>query len=443
MSVYDQDKKTLPNRIFISYSSIDRIRTTGLALLLEAMGHQVFHDHRTIKPGMQWKAALQDGLDDATAVMVFWTKHAERSDWVRKEYEYFTAKYPDRVLIPVLGDETPLTELLKTRQQADFVPVVNEVLAKKRDMKKAGAGSREIEEAVRERLKEEGVDVSTGKHKRLLFLFLGFGWLLTLLRYPWSWPQKASSAAVEGTAQATAGQVTVLAAATALGVGGSYQVAENKVRDELPELTSLQEENEDLLRSHEELQQDYDELLASSREFDDMQRAIDNLGTKVNGLIPTGSPASCISPDSFNSCQTGIQTATLGMNTRLDGMAKSLDRIAGQTAANQRAGEVTSSDLTMGTQDFGDCDIAPQAIEQQEPDYPTQARHDNTQGGVTVHATIDTDGNVSVDDAAGESGILNTAATDTVNNWTFTPCSIGDQKYATSFIVNIDFKLHD
>ena len=63
MSVYDQNASNAPKRIFISYSSVDRLRTSGLALLLEAMGHQVFHDHRTIKPGMRWEAALQDGLD--------------------------------------------------------------------------------------------------------------------------------------------------------------------------------------------------------------------------------------------------------------------------------------------------------------------------------------------------------------------------------------------
>ena len=53
MTVYDQNQPTA-NNVFISYSSIDRLRTNGLGLLLEAMGHQVFHDHRTIKPGMRW-----------------------------------------------------------------------------------------------------------------------------------------------------------------------------------------------------------------------------------------------------------------------------------------------------------------------------------------------------------------------------------------------------
>ncbi|UCF20715.1 MAG: TonB family protein [Gemmatimonadota bacterium] len=217
MSVYDQNKQKV-NRIFISYSSIDRIRTNGLGLLLEAMGHQVFHDHRTIKPGSSWEAALQEGLEQADALMIFWTKHAAKSDWVRKEYEFFYATYPDRPLVPVLGDETALTEILKTRQHADFAPIVNEVLDMKRKMKKQGAGPGEINSAVMGRLEEAGIEIKTKSQRRQLWLFLGFGWLMTLLRQPAAWARQLGSGAVEKTAQVTVGQFAAIGAAAVLGL---------------------------------------------------------------------------------------------------------------------------------------------------------------------------------------------------------------------------------
>jgi len=444
MSVYDQDKETHAKRIFISYSSIDRLRTSGLALLLEAMGHQVFHDHRTIKPGMQWKAALQDGLDDASAVMVFWTRHAARSDWVRKEYEYFTAQYPDRILVPVLGDDTPMTELLKTRQHADFVPVVNEVLEKKRKMKREGAGAREIEQAVKERLAQEGVEIKTKHHRRMVFLFLGFGWLLSLLRYPWSWPQKAGSAAVEATAQATAGQVIALVIAAAIGIGASYPAAKSLIEQKLPQdVTELAAENEVLRQASQELARNNEELQAKERGFEEMQRAIDHLSENVEGLKLTGPPPGCITPESFEACQVGVQSARLDLTNRLDDMSGRLDLIASRSVAADPDGQVTSEVLETGNQQIGDCDIAPKPVYQPEPEYPRRARLDTMEGDVMVRATIDVDGNVTDVVADGDKQILRDAASDAVGRWRFTRCTVDDKSVAASFKVRFEFSLHN
>ncbi len=230
MAVFDPSQPKA-NRVFISYSSIDRVRTNGLGLLLEAMGHQVFHDHRTIKPGMRWEAALQEGLDQSDSLMLFWTKHAAKSEWVRKEYEYYAATFPDRTLVPVLGDETPLPELLKTRQHADFAPLVNEVLEMKRRMKKEGAGATQIQQAVMNRLDEAGIEVKGKKKHTLIFLFLGFGWLSTLLRYPRAMAEKVGRGVVEKTAQLSVGQALALAVAAVVGFAG-----EPFVPDAIPRL---------------------------------------------------------------------------------------------------------------------------------------------------------------------------------------------------------------
>ena len=81
--------------VFLSYSRADRRQIEGLASLLEALGHEVFVDHKTIKPGERWEAKLQTGLIDAEVLIVFWTRHSARSDWVRRECEYFHGRFPD------------------------------------------------------------------------------------------------------------------------------------------------------------------------------------------------------------------------------------------------------------------------------------------------------------------------------------------------------------
>ncbi len=463
MSVYEQDNKPDVNRIFISYSSIDRVRTNGLALLLEAMGHQVFHDHRTIKPGRRWKADLQEGLDDAEAVMVFWTRHAKSSDWVRKEYEYFASQYPDRLLIPVLGDETPLSELLKTRQQADFVPVVNEVLEMKRRMKKEGAGAGQIADAVRERLGEEGVEFKTGHQKRLLFLFLGFGWLLTLLRYPWSWFRKAGNAAVEKTAQASVGQVAVLGLAAVVGGGLAYPVASTAVRDDMPEdvaileeaQAALEQENRALRAANRELAEETDELKAAARELGDLQAGITDLRNSIDELGAQLTPTACVSPQDFAACQTEITTAGNTLSRRLDDIVGMLGRPelrgAGERSPASAGGGGTreprasvTSDLVTVPDESPPCDSGPELLVEVEPDYPESAISSDIRGDVLIRATIDANGDVATAEvASGVNESLDSAAREAMLEWKFSPCMVGDTARSVTHLFKFKYQLRD
>ncbi len=477
MSVYDQDNRANIKRVFISYSSIDRIRTSGLALLLEAMGHQVFHDHRTIKPGMQWKAALQDGLDDADATMVFWTRHAARSDWVRKEYEYFAGRYPDRLLIPVVGDETPLSELLKTRQQADFAPVVNEVLEMKRKMKKEGAPAGDIEQAVTKRLADAGVDLKTKRQKRLLFLFLGFGWLLTLLRYPGALAQKSGRAVVEKTAQATLGQLAVVAAAALIGLGGSYQTARSLADRSIPgeidaleaQIGDLRAANRDLTRANDlaheqnrDLQDQNRRLIDADDELGSIRAAIDDLGKRVDDIPRPPDPVGCISEESFEACRGEIVGARDDLNRQLAGMFGRLDDLAervtrrdiAQPPAGRQPSEPPpagggdkrpSTTVVLGTPgEPGGCDRAPTPLSREEPEYPESARLDNIQGEVALAGVIDVDGSVTdVEVRQADAEVLGQAAVRAVRNWKFTRCTVDQKPVPLPFTVRVDFHLHD
>lgn len=170
-------------RIFISYSRADRQRVAGLASLLEALEHDVFMDQRSIRPGKRWKEKLEEALQAADVLLVFWTRHAARSDWVRWEYESFETQFPGRLLVPVLGDTTLLTERLQARQHSDFCPLINELLATVRDLQEKGVGKREIRAAVLKRLEEEGIELPSDKRNRLFGLFGILGLTMALLHF--------------------------------------------------------------------------------------------------------------------------------------------------------------------------------------------------------------------------------------------------------------------
>lgn len=474
MSVYDKDNKKNVNRIFISYSSIDRIRTTGLAMLLKAMGHQVFHDHDTILPGRRWKAALQEGLDDADAVMVFWTKHAARSDWVRKEYEYFLAKYPDRVLAPVLGDDTPLTALLETRQGADFIPVVNDVLQMKRDMKKDGKRATEIARAVEDRLKESGITVDSKHQKRALFLFLGFNWLLTLLRYPAAWLQKTGSKTVETSAQATAGQLVGVAVAAIVGGGLMVQPAIDYAQrdarkvvatlkgqnDKLQtELGFLREENSSLDERNEDLADRVESLVQADGRLEEMESRLGGLESKLSRLAPDGGVVACVSPTNLaDSCTAGIDKTNQSFSAALDSISDTVAQLA-----NEDTPGVSPFRLGPGEESMA-CTPTLIPVWQPEPMYPDDARSDNIEGAVLVRAKIDKAGKVveAVPDTMAQERLaanairgsnsdwrftndekLTDAAVGALERWRFTKCERADGAEFATYDVLFNFEIND
>jgi hypothetical protein len=256
--------RTDSRAIFISYSSIDRGRVDGLGLIFEGLGKDVFHDHRVLKPGMKWKAGLQEGLDEADTLVLFWTKHAGSSDWVRWEYEHFLAKgaraadasddpgeAPKSVsthdpagddggesgveaqtvvptepkLIPVLVDDTPLPEPLSQFHAVDLSKLLG-------SPGKEGDAD-EITVAVIEKLQGQGIDLSAaGKGgdeakkdpERAMFLLLGFGLLATLWRYPSEVFKRFWNGLMEKTGQISKGQALALLAAVGVGIAASGPV---------------------------------------------------------------------------------------------------------------------------------------------------------------------------------------------------------------------------
>ncbi|HSG81507.1 MAG TPA: TonB family protein [Gemmatimonadota bacterium] len=461
MSVFDQAQPQA-RKVFVSYSSIDRVRTNGLGLLLEGLGHQVFHDHRTIKPGMKWESALQEGLDEADSLMVFWTRHAARSDWVRKEYEYFYSTYPDRPLVPVLGDETPLPEILKTRQQADFVPIVNEVLDMKRKMKQQGVSASEIEKAVVQRLDDAGVEVKTKKQRKMLGLFLGFNWLYLLLRHPMESAQKVGRGAVEKTAQLSAGQFAAIGLAAIVGLAAGGPVADG-ISSGIRRMGTVGSTDSRSAEPPVELSSG----LPATGETGDLPA-----GSEPGGGVPPWMPGM---GDTLWSFRVGILESHDSINLRLDDIYQRLGqlslagpvsleacqqesarlrgdlrRVETELAASRPTGEEIELPLPSSAEpvqeifyvpiaDAGEI-VSPMPVDLPRPTYPEAARVRGIQGDVDVWATILPSGDVTVDSLSGEA-VLAEAARRAVEDWIFRPGTRNGEAMARQFKVKIVFAL--
>jgi len=89
--------------VFISYSREDRPRAEQVAHGLGAMGLDAFWD-TDIPPGQTWADYIEGKLSQCKAVVVLWSEHSTKSQWVREEARMGRDKSK---LIPAMLDESP------------------------------------------------------------------------------------------------------------------------------------------------------------------------------------------------------------------------------------------------------------------------------------------------------------------------------------------------
>lgn len=89
--------------VFISYSREDRLQAEHIARGLSAMGLEVFWDNE-IPPGQTWADYIEGKLAQCNAVIVLWSQHSVKSQWVREEARMGREKAK---LIPALLDGAP------------------------------------------------------------------------------------------------------------------------------------------------------------------------------------------------------------------------------------------------------------------------------------------------------------------------------------------------
>jgi hypothetical protein len=86
--------------VFLSYAREDSARAQQIAEALEQTGVEVFWDNE-IPPGTTWADYIEQKLAQCKALIVLWSEHSTKSQWVREEARMGRDK---GVLIPVMID---------------------------------------------------------------------------------------------------------------------------------------------------------------------------------------------------------------------------------------------------------------------------------------------------------------------------------------------------
>ncbi|MFI0397709.1 MAG: toll/interleukin-1 receptor domain-containing protein [Thiolinea sp.] len=106
--------------VFVSYSRKDGSQVEKAVELLEAGGADVFRDIDDIEFGDRWEDVIRSKLAEAERVLVFWSKHAQVSEWVQREWSI--ALTMQKRIVPILLDQTPLpTELGQFHALSNFI----------------------------------------------------------------------------------------------------------------------------------------------------------------------------------------------------------------------------------------------------------------------------------------------------------------------------------
>lgn len=72
-------------RAFLSYASEDRLPVLRHYQLLKRLGFEVFQDVMDIEPGARWEAELVARIGESDLFLLYWSRAALASDWVRRE----------------------------------------------------------------------------------------------------------------------------------------------------------------------------------------------------------------------------------------------------------------------------------------------------------------------------------------------------------------------
>lgn len=79
---------SLPRKAFASYASEDRERVLDRVDAIQILtGIDVFTDCISLRPNERWRAELLRQVTSSELFMLFWSRHAEMSEWVKWEYQ--------------------------------------------------------------------------------------------------------------------------------------------------------------------------------------------------------------------------------------------------------------------------------------------------------------------------------------------------------------------
>jgi serine/threonine protein kinase len=119
---------------FVSYASQDRPEVLKRLQMLKPFGIGFFQDFMQLDPGQRWERELYRKIDDCDLFLLFWSRHAKASVWVRKEAEYARARQgPDRTdppdVLPVILEGPPSPEAWPGFDDIQFDDVMRYLIA--------------------------------------------------------------------------------------------------------------------------------------------------------------------------------------------------------------------------------------------------------------------------------------------------------------------------
>jgi hypothetical protein len=109
--------------IFISYSSQDKVAVGRIAERLRADGHDVWIDSLKLRPGDNLQRKVQEGLNEADALIVVVSENSRNSRWVQHEFAAIAFQQisrGERRIIPVRLDKAEVPSYLADRVFLDL-----------------------------------------------------------------------------------------------------------------------------------------------------------------------------------------------------------------------------------------------------------------------------------------------------------------------------------
>ncbi len=107
---------------FVSYSHSDAAIVGPVVKLLRVHNPNIFRDTDSIRPGWRWRDELESAISRSSMLILFWCKHSRESAEVEAEWKLALDR--DKALLPILLDDTPLTDELAAYQWIDFRDLV-------------------------------------------------------------------------------------------------------------------------------------------------------------------------------------------------------------------------------------------------------------------------------------------------------------------------------
>ena len=104
--------------VFVSYSHKDADIVVPIVSILRAVGAKAFRDADNIPPGKKWRLVIEESIDAASVMLVFWCEHAQKSMEVRREWMRALATQTDT--IPIRLTDQQLDPELATLQAIDL-----------------------------------------------------------------------------------------------------------------------------------------------------------------------------------------------------------------------------------------------------------------------------------------------------------------------------------